>query len=61
MAVSFFVNYEKSKGNYVVDVDDNVMLDVYTQISSLPLGELIDGFHLRLSLLFLLRCNNCDK
>jgi len=37
-AVHFFVDYEKSKGNYVVDVDNNTMLDVFTQIASLPLG-----------------------
>jgi len=37
-AVHFFVNYERSKGNYVVDVDNNTMLDVFTQIASLPLG-----------------------
>lgn len=37
-AVHFFVNYEKSRGNYVVDVDGNTMLDLFTQIASLPLG-----------------------
>ena len=37
-AVSFFANYEKSYGNYIVDADDNRLLDMYSQISSLPLG-----------------------
>uniref|UniRef100_A0A8C1Z5I9 4-aminobutyrate aminotransferase, mitochondrial n=1 Tax=Cyprinus carpio TaxID=7962 RepID=A0A8C1Z5I9_CYPCA len=37
-AIHFFCNYEESRGNYLVDVDGNRMLDVYTQISSIPIG-----------------------
>lgn len=38
-AVHFFCNYEESRGNYLVDVDGNRMLDLYSQISSIPIGR----------------------
>ncbi|XP_056640072.1 4-aminobutyrate aminotransferase, mitochondrial-like [Diorhabda sublineata] len=37
-ATQYLVNYDKSAGNYIVDADENILLDTYTQISTMPLG-----------------------
>lgn len=37
-SIAFFADYEKSIGNYIVDADGNTMLDVFTNISSIPIG-----------------------
>ena len=37
-SVSLPANYEKSHGNYLADLDGNVLLDVFAQIASIPLG-----------------------
>jgi 4-aminobutyrate aminotransferase/(S)-3-amino-2-methylpropionate transaminase len=37
-ATHFFSDMSKSMGNYVVDADGNVLLDVFCQISSIALG-----------------------
>lgn len=37
-SVQYFVNYRRSKGNFFVDANKNVMLDLVCQGGSLPLG-----------------------
>ncbi|TPX10027.1 uncharacterized protein E0L32_001224 [Thyridium curvatum] len=37
-SASTLVDYEKSIGNYLVDADGNVFLDMFAQIASIPLG-----------------------
>lgn len=38
MSTSLVANYHESRGNYLVDVDGNILLDVFAQIASIPLG-----------------------
>lgn len=37
-SISFVADYAKSKGNYLADADGNLLLDLFTQISSIPIG-----------------------
>jgi 4-aminobutyrate aminotransferase / (S)-3-amino-2-methylpropionate transaminase len=37
-SLNMLANYQQSYGNYIVDPDGNVLLDVYAQIASIPVG-----------------------
>ncbi len=34
-SIQFFVDYQKSQGNYIVDADGNTLLDVFTQVAKI--------------------------
>ena len=36
---NFPVDYQKSRGCYIVDMDGNVLLDAFGQYATLPLGK----------------------
>lgn len=37
-SLNMMANYQHSFGNYIADLDGNVLLDVYAQIASIPIG-----------------------
>ncbi|KAH8602331.1 aminotransferase class-III-domain-containing protein [Bisporella sp. PMI_857] len=37
-SLNMIVDFQKSNGNYITDADGNVLLDVYAQIASIPVG-----------------------
>lgn len=40
MTIHFFGDYERSRGNFLMDVDGNAYLDLFGQIGSLPVGKI---------------------
>jgi 4-aminobutyrate aminotransferase / (S)-3-amino-2-methylpropionate transaminase len=36
--LNMLANYQQSYGNYIADLDGNILLDVYAQIASIPVG-----------------------
>ena len=38
-SVALFADFEKSRGNFLVDADGNTYLDAFMQIASIPLGK----------------------
>ena len=39
--MQIFTDYDQSRGNYMVDADGNVLMDLYQQVGSLALGIII--------------------
>jgi 4-aminobutyrate aminotransferase / (S)-3-amino-2-methylpropionate transaminase len=37
-SLNMLANYQQSRGNYIADLDGNILLDVYAQIASIPVG-----------------------
>ncbi|KAH8663578.1 4-aminobutyrate aminotransferase-like protein [Tricladium varicosporioides] len=44
-SLNMLANYQKSFGNYIADPDGNVLLDVYAQIASIPVGYSNPSLH----------------
>ena len=59
-AISYFIDFDKCKGNYIADADGNILLDVYQQIASVPLGLLTRYISILLRLI-ITNNNNYDR